>query len=72
VNTYYAEQGPPFKAWRILDNNHHLVEIVHTAAAAKYDVDLLNAGTAHIAHHRMLGCRVVLNIVGSSRTEAAA
>ena len=56
---YYAEISPPLRAWRIMHGGQ-VVDIVRTASAAAYEVDLLNAGRAQVDHHGTLGCRVVL------------
>ena len=60
---YHAELSR--RAWRIIDPTGTCVEVVRSARTAAYDVDLLNAGVAHIDVHAVVGCRVVLDTVAA-------
>lgn len=62
TDRYYAMLAAPLRGWQIRDrlNEAEPVDIARSSSVAEYEVNLLNAGMAHVNPHGLLGCRVEL------------
>ncbi len=68
ATTRYRFEADSTGVFRIVDEHLGTVEIVRTRSVADYDVRHLNAGTAHVNRHAIVGCRVEVRVGRSSRS----
>ncbi len=54
----YRLEADSAGSFRIVDEDVGTVDIVHTHSVAEYEVRHLNAGTAWVNPHAIVGCRV--------------
>lgn len=68
ATTRYRFEADSTGVFRIVDEHLGTVDIVRSRSVADYDVRHLNAGTAHVNPHAVVGCRVEVRAGRSSKS----
>ncbi len=72
ASSRYRFEADSTGVFRIVDERLGTVDIVRTRSVADYEVRQLNAGTARVNPHAIVGCRVEVGVGRSARSARGA